>query len=334
LIFSNNMKPETLARITLGLLLAGILVGAAAARILDRGESIELHGQMAEAGGWTPDVLHAQVGKPLLLRIVSDDVVHGFAVGRSDQPAVDVAPGEEAELTLNFDQPGEYTFYCTRWCGLNHWRMRGTIQVAGDEEPVSTSAEQPLYVELGLDIDGPHKARLFPPDPPGKGSVPAEVELEIGYLSRDYYQAHSPEQVFGDLRADSDYAALTDEDVWELVAQVWAANTSHAGLERGKQLYRQNCAACHGESGQGDGVFAEEVSARFGQSMSGMDHVTGTPTDFTDTENMYGASPALLQGKIIRGGMGTGMPYWGPIFTDEQTWDLVAYLYTFTMNLR
>jgi len=26
---------------------------------------------------------------------------------------------------------------------------------------------------------------------------------------------------------------------------------------------------------------------------------------------MLGASPALLHGKIVRGGMGTGMPYWG-----------------------
>jgi hypothetical protein len=40
---------------------------------------------------------------------------------------------------------------------------------------------------------------------------------------------------------------------------------------------------------------------------------------------MLGASPALLQGKIIRGGMGTGMPYWGPIFTEAQTWALVDY---------
>ena len=32
---------------------------------------------------------------------------------------------------------------------------------------------------------------------------------------------------------------------------------------------------------------------------------------------MLGASDAILEGKIIRGGMGTGMPYWGPIFTDR-----------------
>jgi mono/diheme cytochrome c family protein len=31
--------------------------------------------------------------------------------------------------------------------------------------------------------------------------------------------------------------------------------------------------------------------------------------------------------------MGTGMPYWGPIFTDEQTWALVAYLYSIQFDL-
>ena len=31
-----------------------------------------------------------------------------------------------------------------------------------------------------------------------------------------------------------------------------------------------------------------------------------TPVDFTDPQRMLGASPALLQGKILRGGMGTG----------------------------
>jgi hypothetical protein len=27
------------------------------------------------------------------------------------------------------------------------------------------------------------------------------------------------------------------------------------------------------------------------------------------------------------------MPYWGPIFTDEQTWALVAYIQSFTIEL-
>jgi mono/diheme cytochrome c family protein len=66
------------------------------------------------------------------------------------------------------------------------------------------------------------------------------------------------------------------------------------------------------------------------QSMTGaMDMSMQTPVDFTDSKRMLGASPALLQGKILRGGMGTGMPMWGSIFTEEQIWDLIAYLYSF-----
>jgi len=26
--------------------------------------------------------------------------------------------------------------------------------------------------------------------------------------------------------------------------------------------------------------------------------------------------------------MGTGMPYWGTIFTEEETWNIVGYLWT------
>jgi hypothetical protein len=61
--------------------------------------------------------------------------------------------------------------------------------------------------------------------------------------------------------------------------------------------------------------------------------MTQQPADFTAAEQMLSASSALLQGKIIRGGMGTGMPYWGPIFTEEQTWDLVAYLWSLQFDL-
>ena len=66
------------------------------------------------------------------------------------------------------------------------------------------------------------------------------------------------------------------------------------------------------------------------QTMEGaMDMVMQSPVDFTDPRRMLGASPALVQGKILRGGMGTGMPMWGSIFTEEQIWDLIAYIYSF-----
>ena len=124
------MKAERFALLFVIVLVIGVPLAAVLAR--SNSDAIEIHGQMADNGGWTPSDLTAQVGQPLHLRLTSDDVMHGFAVGQSDVPALDVLPGQWTTTTLMFDQPGKYTFYCTRWCGPNHWRMRGTIEVTGD----------------------------------------------------------------------------------------------------------------------------------------------------------------------------------------------------------
>jgi mono/diheme cytochrome c family protein len=108
-------------------------------------------------------------------------------------------------------------------------------------------------------------------------------------------------------------------------------------LETGGKLYAANCAACHGENGAGDGVMASALAGDpllASDSLVEFGHTTTAPADFTDASRMLGANAALLQGKIIRGGMGTGMPYWGPIFTEEQTWAIVDYLWTFQFDVR
>lgn len=146
--------------------------------------------------------------------------------------------------------------------------------------------------------------------------------------STDYYRTHSPDQVFNNLASTS----LTESQRWDVVASIWQSNTTPVSLANGKQLYAQNCAACHGENGAGDGVFADDLAQAGEASMQTMtgadDMLMQSPVDFTDQQRMLGASPALLQGKILRGGMGTGMPMWGSIFTEEQIWDLIAYLYS------
>lgn len=75
-----------------------------------------IHAKVAESGGWNPNIIKADVGKPLHLKLTSDDVVHGFAVGQMDMQSVDVVPGKVTDITLKFDKPGIYTFFCTRWC--------------------------------------------------------------------------------------------------------------------------------------------------------------------------------------------------------------------------
>ena len=294
-------------------------------------ESILLRASMPETGGWQPVTILATVGEPLHLRLTSQDVTHSFAIGQMDMQPVEVTPGEVTEVTLTFDKPGTYTYYCTRWCGPNHWRMRGTIEVQGDghfqPEP---GAKPPLFVQLGLDIDAPHPAEVTPSAKPGALDGRQLLEaLPARYRSQIFYRSNSPVQAWQDLRAEAIVSQLSDDQIWGLVVSIWQANTESETLEIGEALYAQNCAACHGESGAGDGPMADDLVPSL-QPMEG--HGSTTPIDFTDAANMLGASPAVLHGKITRGGMGTGMPYWGPIFTDDQIWALVDWLWTFQFD--
>lgn len=337
------IRNEWLARM-LVITLVIVALAAPAWGLWQRNEWIELHARMPESGGWMPSNLTVQVGKPLRLRMTSDDVVHSFAIGQSDRPPVDILPGEVTKIELTFDEPGTYTYFCTRWCGPNHWRMRGRITVAGDE-PESTLRQaqdtaslpvQPLYAQLGIDLDAPREHIDL--DLPGKPSASRGAEIAgrfpveqfEKYLNLEYYRSHSPADAWNDLRSKPVIHDLNDGQVWDLVAWIWRQNINLGNLELGETLYRQDCAACHGLEGAGDGVFSDVDQVDL-ESMPG-DNLTGqmieSPPDFHAPETMLTTSPAILQGKIIRGGMGTGMPSWGLIYTEDQTWALVDYIWS------
>lgn len=324
------MRKEWVARlIVLVLVLAAISIPMVARQM--RSRDVVMHARMAETGGWTPENLTVEVGQPLHLRLTSDDVMHGFAIGQSDEPPVDVIPGETTEVTLTFDKPGKYVFYCTRWCSVNHWRMRGTIEVIGPETVVEP-VKLPLFVTLGLDIDAEHRAETLPAEvPSARRGAQLVSSLPFATVNNEYYLSHSPLELWQALRAETSLLSLSDQDLWDVVAWAWQSSSTPQDMEIGERLYATNCAACHGETGAGDGVFADDLyQPRTGEHEDMQaGEMTVRPTDFTDPEHMLAASPAHLQGKILRGGMGTGMPYWGPIFTEEQTWALVAYLWTF-----
>ncbi len=326
---AHRLTAEGAARLfALGLAI-GLPLAALLARWVGQDQAIEIHARVAEAGGWGPAELTATVGQPIRLRLTSDDVMHGFAIGQSDVLAIDVPPGQMIETTLAFDKPGKYVFYCTRWCGLGHWRMRGTIEVSGPTTAPSIETP-PLYVTLGLNIDERSDAGVVPDGRPSAGRGSAfEAMRPPAYFALDNYRRHAPAEVWQTLRADKLSSGLSDAEVWDLVAFMWQSNTTPETLAEGKTLYAANCAACHGEAGQGDGIAAESLKRVDHSAQVEFGHNTQAPRDFTDPAKMLSASPALLQGKIIRGGMGTGMPYWGPIFTEAQTWALVDYLWTF-----
>lgn len=331
------MKKRWIAFTILFALLAAAVAIPVAGALLDH-PGVEVHARMAENGGWMPGNLTAVVGQPLHLRLTSDDVTHSFAIGQMDLPAVEIKPGEWSEVTLTFDHPGKYTYYCTRWCGVNHWRMRGTIEVsatAGSPVALSTAQPQPLYVILGQNIDQPHPAAVIPASmPSARRGAALNAQIPAEYLSLEYDRAHSPAQLWQTLRNDPTLKGLSDQDLWDLVANILASHITPQMLAEGKQLFSQNCAACHGQAGDGKGVMAEALAKEVSPgAVMGAGQNAGKPANFTDLSSLLGASPAVLQGKILRGGMGTGMPYWGPIFTEEQTWALVGAIRSFQFDL-
>jgi len=327
---------ERLARILVILLLASAVVIPVGARLVSSVMAgVEIRGRTAEQGGWTPNHLEAQVGDPLELRLTSDDVMHGFAVGRHDAPEVEVAPGMWVTTSLVFDQPGTYTFYCTRWCGAGHWRMRGTIEVTGapeDEHP-ETPPSFARYVRFGIDIDAPSPAAVVPDVMPvaSRGAEWAD-RLPAYALEAETYWGHSPAELWQRLRDEPASAELSDMAIWDLVAWIWAQQTTAEALSHAEELYAQEGAAAHGETGRGDGVMVEGLSP-YSYDFREDGHRAIQPPDLTIFAHTLGASPARLEGKMLRGGMGTGMPAYGEIYTPAEVEALVAYFYTYVMDL-
>lgn len=83
-------------------------------------------------------------------------------------------------------------------------------------------------------------------------------------------------------------------------------------LNRGKELYNQQCALCHGKEGRGDGIAAKSLNTR--------------PANFLDLEHseIYGPGEKFW---ILGNGTGeTGMPAFPQIDLVDR-WNLVNYIY-------
>ncbi len=82
-------------------------------------------------------------------------------------------------------------------------------------------------------------------------------------------------------------------------------------ISRGKQLYRSECAACHGPGGSGDGKLAEGLDPR--------------PTDFTEEARYSQRSLYALYNTITNGVEGTAMVAYPHLSSDDR-WNLAAYV--------
>jgi cytochrome c oxidase subunit 2 len=72
--------------------------------------------------------MHIPVGRPVLIRLQSKDVIHSFYLPnfRTKQDAV---PGTTTRLWFQATQPGTFDIGCAQHCGAMHYKMRGALTV-------------------------------------------------------------------------------------------------------------------------------------------------------------------------------------------------------------
>jgi len=70
----------------------------------------------------TANELHVPVGRPLLLRVTTNDVIHSFWVP-SLAGKMDLLPGDTNELRIEARRAGTFTGACAEYCGAQHAHM-------------------------------------------------------------------------------------------------------------------------------------------------------------------------------------------------------------------
>lgn len=79
------------------------------------------------------DNLHVPTGQPVVIRMISQDVIHALYI-----PALriqnEVLPDRYTEIWFNADRVGTYHLFCSEYCGTDHSVMDGmlTIMTPGD----------------------------------------------------------------------------------------------------------------------------------------------------------------------------------------------------------
>jgi mono/diheme cytochrome c family protein len=111
------------------------------------------------------------------------------------------------------------------------------------------------------------------------------------------------------------FSSLTDRQRWDVVAYLYWLSSTTERIEQGQELYEEQCAACHGEKGGGDGAETASLSVK--------------PTKFTDQQLMADISDEQLF-EAISGGKAPDMPAYEDKLSPEERWAIAAYLRSLT----
>jgi cytochrome c oxidase subunit 2 len=111
----------------------------------------------------TANELHVPVGRPVVINLVANDVIHSLWIPDLDGK-MDLIPGRQNQMRLRADRAGVYRGQCAEFCGLAHARMALTVV-----------AEPPAQFDAWLAAQ-----RQLPPPPTSPQAIRGKAVVESG----------------------------------------------------------------------------------------------------------------------------------------------------------
>ncbi|MFW6134853.1 MAG: cupredoxin domain-containing protein [Elusimicrobiota bacterium] len=78
--------------------------------------------------GFDPEKIYVMEDEKVKIIAKSKDVTHGFGISELNINQ-EIPPNEEKVIEFTPEEPGEYQFRCTVYCGSGHSRMKGKLIV-------------------------------------------------------------------------------------------------------------------------------------------------------------------------------------------------------------
>lgn len=125
-------KAEWIAGILVLLIVLGVPIGATLAKTAGAGlepNTIDITLRAYEKGGFTPDRVVVKQGETVRLRLISEDVTHGFIIGGLGIDAGVIEPGKPVIVEFTPENKGEFSYVCSVRCSPMHSRIRGMLVV-------------------------------------------------------------------------------------------------------------------------------------------------------------------------------------------------------------
>jgi cytochrome c oxidase subunit II len=121
------MLPRPLAKMALFAAVVPLLLGLPLARP-PRAEEPRVIEIVSKRFQFAPNQLNLKKDEPVILRLHSEDVTHGFFMKQLGINTT-IPPGTNTDVMLTPHEAGTFTVICHHFCGAGHGNMHMTIVV-------------------------------------------------------------------------------------------------------------------------------------------------------------------------------------------------------------